>query len=51
MKRTIFLKFFGGYSPIVFLAAGLIFLLSSASVRTSTEETSVRNLESLSRAF
>jgi two-component system, OmpR family, phosphate regulon sensor histidine kinase PhoR len=51
MKRTIFLKLFGGYAVIVLLAAGLIFLLSSASIRKSYEDTSARNLESLGRAI
>jgi two-component system phosphate regulon sensor histidine kinase PhoR len=51
MRRTIFLKLFGGYALIVLLAAGLIFLLSSASVRRSTEDTSARNLEALGRAI
>ena len=51
MKRTIFLKLFGGYALIVLLAAGLIFLLSSASIRTSYEDSSARNLESLGRAI
>ncbi len=51
MRRTIFLKLFGGCALIILLAAGLIFLLSSASVRESTEDTSARSLESLGRAI
>ena len=51
MKRTIFLKLFGGYALILLLAAGLIFLLSSASVRRSHEASAARNLEALGRAL
>ena len=51
MKRTIFLKLFGGYALILLLAAGLIFLLSSASVRRSHEDSAARNLEALGRAL
>ena len=51
MKRTIFLKLFGGYALILLLAAGLIFLLSSASVRSSHEDSAARNLEALGRAL
>jgi two-component system, OmpR family, phosphate regulon sensor histidine kinase PhoR len=51
MKRTIFLKLFGGYALILLLAAGLIFLLSSASVRRSHEDGAARNLETLGRTL
>jgi two-component system phosphate regulon sensor histidine kinase PhoR len=51
MRRTIFLKLFGAYALIVLLAAGLIFLISSASVRRSYEVDSARNLEALGRVI
>jgi two-component system, OmpR family, phosphate regulon sensor histidine kinase PhoR len=51
MRRTIFLKLFGGYALLILLVSGLIFVISSATMGRDYEAVSARHLESLGRAI